>query len=234
MEIGGANAFDVNLTRPAAGCQHHAGASQRPTLRLDDQVVAGSRYASHAVPFEYLRTVTPRGRSERARQVVRGHESVRRNNQAADRIRGQLRLLGSNSTRVQQTGVDPLSRETLSGGLEPTHGPVVQRDIERPGATIRNVHIARGRDLGDEFVVQLQTPNREARQRSLVPRFDVRREHSGRSLGRAHSDRPIVDDLHRRATPRQLMGHRTADDARTDDDDVATGLHGRNLIAKTG
>ena len=59
-----------------------------------------------------------------------------------------------------------------------------------------------------------------------VARLDVRREHAGRRLRRAHADRAIVDDLDRRAAARQLVRDRAPDDAGADDDDVGRATHG--------
>ena len=86
-------------------------------------------------------------------------------------------------------------------------------------------------DPCDKLVEQVEAADGELEQRPVFARFDVRRQHAGRRLRRAHARRPIVDDLHRRAAARQLVGDRAADDARADDDDVARSCHGANLTS---
>ena len=75
------------------------------------------------------------------------------------------------------------------------------------------------------FSKEIQTARGEVEQRPWMARLDVRREHSGRRLGRAHAGRPIIDNVDRSAATGQLVGDRATDNSGADHDDVAWGGH---------
>ena len=139
----------------------------------------------------------------------------------------EVRLLVRAPRGIEQPRVHALrgkrQRRASRGGAGAS---CVERDFERAGAPVRDgdppLAAATPRD---ELVVQLEAADGELEQRTAFVRLDVRRQHAGRRLRRAHAGRPIVDDLDRRAAPRQLVRDRAADDAGADDNDVARSCH---------
>ena len=76
-----------------------------------------------------------------------------------------------------------------------------------------------------ESIELAEAAHREREKGAVGFSLDVGREHAGRRLRRAHAGRALVDDLDRRAAPRQLVRDRAADDAGADDDDVGRTDH---------
>jgi hypothetical protein len=115
------------------------------------------------------------------------------------------RLLGPDSRGVEQPCAHTALREGVSAGGERAHLRLVQGDVDGPVAVVRNRRAAFGRDARDEIVVEIETAHRQVVKRSVRTGFDVRRQHAGRRLRRAHADRPLVDDS--RPTRRVAQAH---------------------------
>ena len=211
---------------PAASTTPFAG--KRSAIGLDAQIAAGATIrrtrpcSMNCAPWRRAAA------SERAGQVGGGHVAVRRDQQSADDRLGQAAAprarapAASSSSRVHALARRQRRRERF----ESSQAVGIEGDVERAGAPVADgappLSAATPRD---ERVEEIEAAGGEIEQRAAFARLDVRREHAGRRLRRAHAGRTIVDDLHRRAAPRQLVGHRAADDAGADDNDVARRRH---------
>ena len=65
--------------------------------------------------LDELRAVAPRGRGERARQIARGDEPVRLDQQSAERAVAELRLFGARGLRVEQQRRHAAPRQHIRG-----------------------------------------------------------------------------------------------------------------------
>ena len=213
---------DVNRPGPAA-CREHDGVAEpaspdrfRPSMWPSD-----STDPRDTAVFDELRAVPARRRRRRARQLAGRHEPVRANQQPADDIGRQARFFQPHRPSVQDLGVDLLPAQHV--GRRPQLAACSDSSVatvECPGPSVRDRHGALRGDAGDEVVVEVEATDREVEEGAVARGLDVRREHPGRRLRRAHADRALVDDLDRRAAPRQLVGDGAPDDAGADDDDV--------------
>ena len=164
---------------------------------------------------------------ERARQFARRHEAVRLDHEAADRAVAELWLFGPHGRAIEKNRGHVATGEQVGLRPERPHFGVGGRDVEGASAVVGNRDAAIRRRAGDEVVEQIEAPDREAEERTLLTRLDVGRQHAGRRLRGAHADGAFVDELDRGSAPSELMRHRTSDDAGADDDDVGRTGHRR-------
>ena len=181
--------------------------------------------------LDELRAVAARGGRQRARQLARRDVAVggisRPPSDVASARCGSSARAPAASTSSAAT---PFRESAAALVRKRRNVSSSKRDVERARAVVRRSGTPlTGAHACDKCVEQVEAADGELEERAVLARFDVRREHAGRRLRRAHARRPIVDDLDRCAAARQLVRHRAADDARADDDDVARGSHERIL-----
>ena len=224
------HAFDFDLSAPASRREHDAVAGQRSAFRFDQQIAAATaRDALHAAVLDQLSAMTTRCGRESACQFTCGHVPMDADQQSAGNVGGQVRLFSPSGVRIEHLRGDSFGLQMLRALEQTRHRLLVQRDFHRAVATIGDRSTAGCGDACDECVEEVEASDGELEQRSVVARFEIRREHAGRCLRRTHAGGPVVDDLNGGAAARQLVRHRAADDARADDDNVARGSHERIL-----
>ena len=146
---------------------------------------------------------------------------MRRHHQRTDHVVGQMRLLPARGGGIEELGVDAARSGKIGGMLQPAQLGRVERDIDGAGALIVKPGAAVAADSADELVVQLEAARHQRQQRTCLMRFKIRREDAGRRLSGTETCWSFVDKLDRGPAARQLVGHRTADHAGADHNDVA-------------
>ena len=125
--------------------------------------------------------------------------------------------------------IEPLALD--AGGLRARGDGVKRFDrvlrgchLQRPGPPIAYVDADITREAIDELVIHPQAPGGHRQQR-MPQSLDERHQHTRRCLGRAESRTARVQQRHRGAADRQLVGEHLANHPGTDNRDVAIG-HG--------
>lgn len=140
--------------------------------------------------------------------------------QAARDAVAEVGFFESSRGPIDQNRGHAAVREHAGGLAERLKVAIVQSDIERAGSPVRHGDPALCAGACDKVVVQVEAADAKVEQRVALARFDVRSQDACRRLRSAHADTAIVDDVHRRASPGELVGHCAADDAGSDHDDV--------------
>ncbi len=165
------------------------------------------------------------------RRAAARHEAVRLDHEAADCAVAELWLSGPHGRAIQENRGHIATEQHVGARPERPHFRVGGRDVESAGTAVRNREAAIRRHTGDEVVEQIEAPDREAEERTLLTRLDVGRQHAGRRLRGAHAHGAFVDELHRGAATSELVRHGAPDDAGADDDDVGRTGHRRHQLS---
>ena len=87
---------NLDLPGPAARSQHDCRSCQRPAIGFDNQIPALRRNPSDADVFGHVGAMTPGCTCQRAYQLARGHEAVRRHDESAHHARTEVRFFRPN------------------------------------------------------------------------------------------------------------------------------------------
>jgi len=187
---------------------------------FDDEIAVGFCDASHAAAFDNLGSTAPRRHGEGARQLTSDDEALAGNEETRHGSVANQRLGSTDAVSVDELTRDGPARQEIGRRPQPRDIVVIDRNIQRAGAAEVDRHAAVGGSPLDELVEETKAADGKRQERRAFARFDVRRQHAGRRLRRAHACGPLIDYLHRGAPPRELVRDGASDDAGAHDDDV--------------